>query len=181
MDFFKVLFDILVMIVDWLVPFTVVDQWERGLVLTWGKPRKVFWRRSPVLKPGFHFVWPFKIERVVTEDVYDKVAMMPPQSLTTADGVGVAITPIVLYRVKNLRKVILKSGGHEEAIVDAVAGVIGENVMGVKWSDLTTEEFRATLKQSADERASHWGVEVLDVRFRDLVRTRTYRLLQENH
>lgn len=169
-------------IIDFVVQFIelfficrIVDQWERGLVLRFGRFQRL-------VKPGVVWTLPLGIDRVLKEDTYRKVAALPPQSLTTADGRSVIVSPVVTYRVRNAKKVILQAGGHEEAIVASVPGTIGKLVMAANYSDLNTEEFRSTVTSASDEEAREWGMEIEDVRFANLVAARSYRLFAEqNH
>ena len=169
------LVELVIQFVDLFFFTRVVDQWERGIVLRFGKlARKV--------KPGLRFVAPFGIERLLLESVYARPAVLESQSLTTADGVSVVITPIVLFQVRDAAKLLLKSGGQEEAVVDAVAGVVTAHVTGAKWADLTTDEFRATVVADAAANARVWGIDIRNITWKDLVQTPTYRLIQEtNH
>lgn len=163
------LIELLVQFIELFYVWRICDQWERGVVLRFGKFNRL-------VKPGRLWVWPLGIERVLTEDTYQKVATLPTQSLTTADGKGVVLTPVLTYRVRNAKKVILQAGGHEEAVLAIVPGTVSELVSGGRWADLVTEEWRATVLSACQERAGEWGMQVLDVRFADLVQARTYRL-----
>ena len=153
----------------------VINQWERGIVLRLGKYHRA-------ARPGLIWLWPFAIEHVFFEEVYRKVASLPPQSLTTADGKGVIVSAVVTYRVRNAKQVILQAGGHEEAIIASVPGTIGELVMAANWIDLNTEEFRQTVTNYANTAARGWGMEVEEVKFSNLVAARSLRLFAEqNH
>lgn len=150
----------------------IVDQWERGIVLRLG-------RAVRDAKPGVCWVWPLAIERVVVEDTYERPATLQVQSLTTADGVSVALSAVVVFKVQNARRVILKSGGHEEALLSVVPAVVATHVTGANWEDLTSDEFLATVTTDVRAEAKSWGIRVQSVRFANLVRARTLRLLAE--
>lgn len=172
---FDKLVDLALQFIELFFVCRIVDQWEKGVVLRFGRFHRL-------VKPGLVWVCPLSIERVILEDTYRKVANLVPQSLTTADGKGVILSAVVTYRIRDAKRVILHAGGHEEAIVAAVPGTIGELVMGSNWSDLNTEEFRATVTTTANAVAKGWGVEVEEVRFSNLVAARSLRLFAEqNH
>lgn len=171
---FEKLTDFLIQCIGIFQFWKVVEQWERGLVLRFGRYHRM-------VKPGLVFVWPFYIESVYVEDIYRKVAALPPQSLTTSEGVSVVVSAVVTYRVKNVKKVILAAGGHEDAIIAVIPGTIGAFVSGARWDDLNTEEFRSTVASAAHESAVDWGMVVEDVRFANLVKARSYRLFNENN
>lgn len=171
---FDKLIDVVINFIDLFYFVRVVDAWERGIVLRLGQVHRN-------VRPGLVFHLPFGIERVVCEDVNDRVAdNMPTQSLTTADGVGVVLTPLVVYAVKNVKRLVLRAGGKEEAVVDSVCGVISDHVARVNWADLHTEEFQQTVLSAANERASYWGVAIRAVAFKDLVKTRSLRIFNES-
>jgi regulator of protease activity HflC (stomatin/prohibitin superfamily) len=152
----------------------IVDEWESGVVLRFG-------RYSRSVGPGWHLIVPLGVERLVTQDMYPAVAKLAVQSLTTADGFAVAVRALVTWRAQNARKVLLECGGAEEALVDSVTGVVARHVMGVNWRDLVSEEFAAMVTADVTKKAKTWGVKVLAVQLSDVVKCRTYRILDDKH
>jgi regulator of protease activity HflC (stomatin/prohibitin superfamily) len=169
---FDRLVDLFISFIDLFFVWNVVEEWQRGVVLRFGRPVRD-------VTPGLNWIWPLRIERIVTEDIYERPATLQVQSLTTADEQSVAMSVLVVFKVQNARRVILKSGGHEEALMSVVPAVVARHVTGANWSDLTTQEFWGTVTSDVRQEARAWGVKVLSVRFANLVKAPTLRLLQE--
>ncbi len=168
---FDKLVDVLLSCIDLFYFVRVVDEWEGGVVLRFGRYHRT-------VKPGWHFIWPFLIERLITQDMFPVPSKLDAQSLTTADGVAVVVSSVVTWKAHNVRKVLLECGGHEEALLDSVTGVLAQHVTGANWADLVTEEFRRTITTAVKERARKWGIKVLDVQMRDVARCESLRLFQ---
>jgi regulator of protease activity HflC (stomatin/prohibitin superfamily) len=157
---------------DLFFVWNVVDEWQRGVVLRFGRPVRD-------AKPGIVWLWPLRIERVVVEDMFERPAALPVQSLTTADGHGVAVSAIIVYRVQNARKVILRTGGHEQALIATVPAVVASHVTAAKWEDLMSQEFLDAVTSDVRAEAKTWGIKVLSVRFGNVAKAPTLRLLAE--
>jgi regulator of protease activity HflC (stomatin/prohibitin superfamily) len=165
------LIDFLLSVVDLFYFTRVVDSWEKGVVLRFGRYKRT-------VGPGIHWVAPFMIERLISADVYARPFRLPPQSLTTADGVAVVVSAVVTCKVANVRKVLLDCGNHEEALADSLTGTIAQQVTGAAWSDLTTDEFWRTVTTATHERARKWGLKVIEVQPADVARCKSLRLFQ---
>lgn len=159
----------LISIIDLFFFVRVVDTWEAGVVLRLGH----FHRNAG---PGWHFVAPFKIERLITTHTNRSTTRLDPQSLTTADGVAVVISAVVTWRVTSARKVLLECDGHQQVMLDSSTGVLAEFVTGVTWADLVTEEFRRTITSAVAQKAKKWGIKVIQVQLCDVTRCRSLRL-----
>jgi regulator of protease activity HflC (stomatin/prohibitin superfamily) len=163
------LVDLLVQFIDLFFFVRIVSVWEKGVVLRLG-------RYSRTVGPGWHLVWPFHFENLLTEHITPATTKLDAQSLTTSDGVAVEVSAVVTWRIVNVRKVLLECEGHEQVMLDSTTGVLAEHVTGVAWSDLTTEEFRRTLTTAVHARAKKWGIKILQVQLKDVTRCRSLRL-----
>ncbi len=166
---FEKLVDFLLGVIELFYVTRVVSDWEQGVVLRFGR-----YKRDA--SPGLRWVWPLGIERLVTTVNFPRPARLPPQSLTTSDGVAVVVSAVVTHKVQNARKVLLECGDAEEALLDSLTGVIASHVTGATWSDLTGAEFWDTVTSDACKKAKSWGVKVLSVQPADVARCRSLRL-----
>jgi regulator of protease activity HflC (stomatin/prohibitin superfamily) len=151
----------------------IVRDYEGAVVLRLGRYKRT-------LEPGWYFVAPFKVDEVLTTVVTPSTTNLPAQTVTTADDVQVSVAAIVTWEVSNVRKLLLESAEHQEAMLDTSLGLVARSVMAVTWRDLGTEEFRRTLRRDVKTKAKRWGIRVLDVQLTDIARTRTFRLLSSS-
>jgi len=150
--------------------WTIVHPYQRAVVLRLG-------RFSRVLGPGWHWVAPLRIEEALHETVTPRTTNLPTQTITTSDGVQISIAALVTWQVSDVRKLLLESAEHQEAMLDTAAGVLASSVMAVRWDDLASNEFARTLRTDIKKKAKKWGILVTDVQLTDLAKTRTVRLL----
>lgn len=166
---FEKIVDVLLSCVELFYFVRIVDAWESGVVLQFGRFRRA-------VGPGWRLVCPFGIDRLITVDTYPRISRLQTQSLTTADGVAVVLSAVVTHKVVNPKKVILDCGDAEEALIDSLTGTLAEHVTGAMWVDLTREEFWRTVTTYAGKRAKKWGVKVLSVQPADVARCKSLRL-----
>lgn len=149
--------------------FTVVDAFENGVKLRWGKYVKT-------VKPGFRWQLPLGIDEILTVNVVTDPVVVGPQSLTTKDGKSVVILAIVTWKTFDARKVLLEVDGAESALVDVSCGYIHEQVAAHTWATIRTPEFPNSLKKHIQKQARKWGISVTNVQFSDCSLSRSYRL-----
>lgn len=164
--------------------FAVLDEYEQGVVLTWGRPRN---RRflglfgSHLLGPGFHWVWPFGIEKVLSDNVVPTTKNLEPQSLTTRDGVGIVVSAAITWKIKNIRKMLLEVENPDEALQDSTYGAIGQIVESSTWAEICQPEFSENLAKAIRRKAFRWGIEVDEVYIVDKTKSLSLRLIQSGN
>lgn len=155
-----------------LVPFYVVNQYQRAIVLRLG----VFRRE---LGPGFHWVWPL-LEWVLDHDVVPRVHKLQPQSVTTRDGQSCVLQPVITWRVSDVRKLLLEVEDADHAIRDAAQGSIATRVANSTWDEVIAPGFLDEAQKDMRRRAFRWGIEIMQVQFVDIQRCKSLRLWQEH-
>lgn len=151
--------------------FYVLHAYERGVLLRLG----VFERE---LGPGLHWIFPFRIDEVLSAPVTARTTNLPAQVVVTADGKTVAVKALVTWRVRNISKFLLEASEPAEALPDAALGAVAELVAGVTWEDLRGPELARTLRSEVRRRARKYGVTVDAVQLTDVAPARVLRLVQ---
>jgi regulator of protease activity HflC (stomatin/prohibitin superfamily) len=166
------LIDLLLQWVDWLVPFTVVDHFERGVVLRLGIKRRE-------LDPGFHWVLPFGIERVIADNVVPRTFNLGAQSLTTKDGAQIVVGVILTARIHDIVKAMLEVENVDMAVQDSCYAEIARVVHEHTWDELQAESINDELLKACRRRAFTYGVEIMRTQVSDLARCKSLRLIQK--
>jgi regulator of protease activity HflC (stomatin/prohibitin superfamily) len=148
---------------------TVIDAYQKGVVLRLGKYHRT-------LEPGLHAIWPFYVERVLTDDVVPTTKGFDAQSLVTKDGVSVVVCAVVTFKTRDVKRLLLEVENAAAAMRDATYGVVGERVCDTEYADLNTSQFRDSVTKAVRRRAFDYGIEVTSVQFADLSRARSVRL-----
>lgn len=167
------LIDLLVSSLRLFVFWVVVDQYERGLVLRFGK-------YSRELEPGIHWVIPFGVERTMSEHVVPQTVNLGPQSLTTHDGRSVVICAVVTCRVVNVRQSLLDVEDVSHALRDACYAEVASVIRRKSWEEISHGDLGDALAEACHKRARRWGIEVMRVQLSDAALSRSLRLWQEH-
>lgn len=152
-----------------LVFWAVLDPYERGLQLRLGKLHKE-------LGPGFHWILPLHIDRVISENVVPRVERLYGLSTTTADNKAVGFDAIVTYSISDVRKAMLEVDGLKDAISDACAGTIGTKLQAATWDEIRQGAPVDALTSACRRRGKKWGVEIESVQLAGIAIVRNLRL-----
>jgi len=166
------LIDLVLQWVGFFVPFVVIDQFERGIVLRFG----VFHRE---LDPGFHWIIPFEVERVITDNVVPRTLNLGAQSLTTRDGAQIVLGVILTARIHDIQKSILDVENVDTAVQDSCYAEIARVVHEHTWDELQAESLNDELLKACRKRAFSYGVEIMRTQVSDLTRCKSLRLIQQ--
>jgi regulator of protease activity HflC (stomatin/prohibitin superfamily) len=153
----------------WFLPFAVIDAYQRGVVLRAGQHHRD-------LAPGFHWIIPFGVEKVLEDNVVPRTVNLQSQSLTTRDGVGVVVGGVVTASISSIRRALLEVEGVDDALRDSCLGVISQKVTAATWEEVRDPSFVDTLTQGCREQASEYGLRIKRVQLSDCAKVRALRL-----
>jgi len=164
------LVDILIASLRLFQAFVVIADYERGVVLRFGRYHRT-------LGPGFHWIIPFSCEHVLSTNVVPETMNVGPQSLTTADGQSVTLGTVVTFEIEDAKRFLLEVEGANQVIEDAAYGAQARVVMARTWEGLMQIDLPNELAKEVRKRARAYGVKVIDVQVSDFTRARTLRLM----
>jgi len=154
---------IIIAIVLFFMSVKIVKQYERGVVLRFG-------RLHGVRDPGIRFIIP--IVDVMTK-VSFRIVTLPIQSqgIITRDNVSVGVSAVAYYRVVDAVKSVIAIENVQSAI-DKIAQttlrkVVGQHHLDEALSDTAT--LNANIRQILDVTTAEWGVEVTLVELKDIL------------
>lgn len=181
---FDRLIDVILNCFEWFIPFVVVDEFERAVVLRWGTFHReigpddgcrFFWLGEPT---GFHWIIPCGIEHGILDNVVPRTINLKAQSLTTKCGKCVVIGAVVTARIKDIRRATLEVESVDNVLEDSCYGQVGALVAATAWADLHNEQFSETLTANCRKNAFRFGVEIMKVQLSDVAISRAIRLYQ---
>lgn len=167
---FDRLIDIIVGFWQSLLPWTIVKEFERGVVLRFGKFNRL-------LAPGFRFLIPF-VEEALIDNVVLRTNWTSPQTLTTADNQTVTIKTVITWSITDIKKALLEVDGIDDAIKDSYIGSVGEAVSKNRIDDLNNRSFLTQLKRECQKRAARYGVTIDTIQIAELTPCTALRLIQ---
>jgi regulator of protease activity HflC (stomatin/prohibitin superfamily) len=157
------LIDVILQAWNSLMPFEVIDAYQQGVVLRFGKFNRI-------LDPGFHWIWPFNIEKVLSETVVRNTEFYWPQLAITKDGVQIVFSVVMVFRVNDIKKFLLEVEGGINASRDIALGTSRTVINKHTWEEVSSEAFVDFLGKEIRKKSFVVGVEVLQVAFASLGR-----------
>ena len=145
-----------------LMTVRIVNQWERGVILTLGK-------YSREATPGLNIIVPV-IENLIKVDTRITTIDIPKQEVMTRDNVPVRVNAVVYMRVEDSKKAILKIDNYRYAVAQyaqtALRDVIGE----IEMDQLLTnrEEIARKIGGIVDKETDEWGVDITNIKLQDV-------------
>lgn len=132
-----------------------------------------------VLGPGFHWMLPFNVDRLIWDSVVTETLRVKPQSLTTKDGVAVTVSSVVTFRIEDIKIFLLDVEGRNAVIEDSTYGATSNFIMKRTWQELNEiTDIGHELAKDVRRQAKRYGVAVDQVQVVDFARCRSLRLIQ---
>lgn len=146
-----------IVVVVMLMSIRQINQYQRGVMLTFGK-------FSGVKNPGWRLVFPV-IQKMIKIDMRTKAVDVPDQESLTKDNVSVRVNAVIYYSIESAEKAILAVENFAYAIMQ-LAQTTMRNVVGeVTLDELLAqrEDISKRIKEIVDHNAQQWGVNVSSV------------------
>ncbi|KKT73992.1 MAG: SPFH domain, Band 7 family protein [Microgenomates group bacterium GW2011_GWA2_44_7] len=153
---------VVVLILLALSGIRIIDQYERGIVLTLGSYTRT-------LSPGLNFVIPI-FERVIKVDIRITTSDIPQQEVITKDNVPVGINAVVYFQVTKPEDAVLKIQDYTYAVTQYAQTALRDVIGGVELDSLLVERQKIAdeIKKIVDIETTDWGVDVTAIKIQDI-------------
>ena len=140
----------------------VVNQYQRGVVLTLGK-------FSGVREPGLRIVLPV-IQTMTLVDIRSTPIDVPKQEVITRDNVTVGVDAVVYFRVVNAPKAVLETTNYIYATSQFAQAALRDVTGNVDMDDLLAkrEEISQQIKEIVDAETDKGGIDVENVKIQNI-------------
>lgn len=140
----------------------VINEYERGIVLTLGK-------FTGVREPGLRIVIP-GIQKMVKVDVRSTPIDVPKQEVITKDNVTVNIDAVVYFRVINPSRAVLETTNYVTATSQFAQAALRDVSGNVNLDDLLSkrDEISNQIKAIVDKQTDPWGIDVEMVKLQNI-------------
>jgi regulator of protease activity HflC (stomatin/prohibitin superfamily) len=140
-----------------------VDEWNRAVVLRFGRFRKV-------RGPGLFFLIPLADRAAETVDIRIRVTDFSAQETLTRDSVTVTVDALCFWLVWDPQKAVLELENYEEAVILASKTALRNSVSS---HDLSTFLERGDLiekqiQEDVDRKTTEWGITVQYIEITDI-------------
>ncbi len=140
----------------------IVDQFERGVVLTLGK-------YTSTRQPGLTWIFP-GIQRMMKVDLRITTVDIPQQEVITKDNVPVGINAVVYFQVENAEFAMLNIQNFTLAVSQYAQAALRDVIGGIELDALLSEREKISeaIKKIVDEATKSWGLNVTDIKIQDI-------------
>lgn len=155
-------FWIIVVIVVVVSSIRIIDQYERGVVLTLGK-------YTGVRDPGLRLVVPF-IQRMMKVDIRSTPIDVPKQEVITKDNVTVGVDAVVYFRVINAPKAVLETTNYVYATSQFAQAALRDVAGNADMDELLSkrDQISQQIKEIVDAETDKWGIDVENVKIQNI-------------
>jgi regulator of protease activity HflC (stomatin/prohibitin superfamily) len=167
---FEKLIDLLTACWQRLCPLEIIEAYNRGVVLRFGRYHRT-------IEPGLHWKWPI-VEDVVSVLACITTLPLSPQTLTTRDDVGVVVAAVVKYEISKPEPYVTDIWDQRDVLADVTMGAVRQAVCAALYVDLIAQPPEHRVLELVRKEVNKFGFKVHAVTFTDLGRVRSLRLIQ---
>ena len=149
-----------------LMPWVIIEEWNAGVHLRYGK-----WINT--LYSGIHFKIPF-FDNVLECPVITQSVNLPSQTLTTLDEQSIVLKSIIRYKVSNIQTYLLGVMHANDVLIDTTQGIIRDVVEMTTWPGLV--DVNSQITNEVKEYVVRWGIEIEAVTITDLGLVKSFRI-----
>ena len=140
----------------------IVDQYERGVVLTLGK-------YSGTRSPGLTWIF-IGIQKMTKVDLRITTTDIPQQEVITKDNVPVGINAVVYFQVQSAEKAILNIKDYTLAVSQYAQAALRDVIGGIELDPLLSEreQISEEIQKIVVQATESWGITVTDIKIQDI-------------
>ncbi|MDD5040575.1 MAG: slipin family protein [Patescibacteria group bacterium] len=145
-----------------LMGLRIVNQYERGVVLTLGK-------YTSTREPGLTYILPI-FQRMIKVDLRIATIDIPQQEVITKDNVPAGINAVVYFQVEKAEYAILQIQDYALAVSQYAQAALRDVIGSVELDTLLAERDKIAdeIKKIVDVATNNWGVNVTAIKIQDI-------------
>ncbi len=145
-----------------LAGLKIVNQYERGVVLTLGK-------FTGLREPGLRVVIPI-FQSITKVDVRSRPIDVPGQEIITKDNVTVKVDAVVYFRVTDAPKAVLETVNYTAATSQFAQAALRDVAGNAELDEVLSkrDQISQQIKEIVDAETSKWGIDVENVKIQNI-------------
>lgn len=140
----------------------IINQYERGVILTLGK-------YTGMRNPGLNIIIPI-VQTLRKVDVRSTPVDVPKQEVITKDNVTIGVDAVVYFRVLSAEKAVLETTNYTYATAQFAQAALRDVVGNVELDELLSkrDEISTQIKNVVDSETDKWGIDVENVKIQNI-------------
>lgn len=160
MEFGYIILAVIVIVI--LSGIKIINQYERGVVLTLGK-------FTGIRQPGLRIVVPV-IQKLIRVDIRSTPIDVSKQEIITKDNVTIGVDAVVYLRVIDAAKAVLETTNYIYATSQFAQAALRDVTGNADMDELLSkrEEMSLKIKEIVDSETDKWGIDVENVKIQNI-------------
>lgn len=157
------LLTLILIVIFWaIIGLRIVNQYQRGVILTLG-------RYTGTRNPGLTWVF-VGVQRMIKVDLRIDTVDIPQQEVITKDNVTVGINAVVYFRVDSAERAVLEIQDYRRAVALYAQATLRDVIGGVELDTLLSErdQIAEEIKKIVDVATDPWGIDVNTIKIQDI-------------
>ncbi len=156
------IFVLIAVVIFILSGIKIINQYERGVVLTLGK-------FSGLRQPGLRIVVPI-FQRLIKVDIRSTPIDVPKQEVITKDNVTVGVDAVVYFRVIDAPKAVLETTNYVYATSQFAQAALRDVAGNAEMDQLLSkrDQISEQIKEIVDQQTDQWGIDVENVKIQNI-------------
>lgn len=157
--FFPMLIVLFVLVI---LSIKILTEWERGVVLSFG-------RLTGVKGPGLNIIIPI-YQQMITVDMRIQTIDIPKQEVITKDNITLLVNAVVYFKVENPSDAVTKITNYGYALRQYTQGALRDVIGNSEMDAVLTEREKITdeIKKIVDSETGEWGIDVNSVKIQEI-------------
>ncbi len=153
---------IIAVVVMLALGFRIVNQYERGVVLHFG-------RYTKTLGPGINFI-NIITDKVINVDIRTQPMDIPKQEVITKDNVTVLVDAVVYARVITPQKAVLETTNYHYATSTFAQTALRDVTGNFNLDEILSkrDEISEKIREIVDTQTDKWGIDIESVRLQNI-------------
>lgn len=153
---------IIIVVLIIIAGLRVIDQYDRGVVLTLGK-------YTSTRQPGLTWIF-VGIQRMIKVDLRITTTDIPQQEVITKDNVPVGINAVVYFQVQSAERAILNIKDYTLAVSQYAQAALRDVIGGIELDALLSEREKTAeeIQKIVSVATQPWGIFVTDIKIQDI-------------
>ncbi|HNZ86872.1 MAG TPA: slipin family protein [bacterium] len=153
---------LVIIAVFFLSGLRIVNQYERGVILTFGK-------YTSTRQPGLTWIFP-GIQKMIKVDMRIRTTDIPQQEVITRDNVPVGINAVVYFQVQSAENAILNIQDYTLAVSQYAQAALRDVIGGIELDPLLSEREQTAeeIQNIVSAATQSWGISVTDIKIQDI-------------
>lgn len=161
MDLFASIKEILVWVLKQLKFWIVIEEYERGAKLRFG-------RNPKELLPGLHFVAPLSIDTIHKDNVQNDTVEVKLPPITTLDGTTIIVVAVFKFHIFDIIKHQIYTNSAKSNFTDISGGIIADVLTDSTWAQCRDKKLWTDIKNKINPQIEDTGIKISKAWFKGM-------------